>query len=174
MSVSLVMTVIGRDEPGLVESLASVIEEHGGNWEESRMARLAGQFAGILRVAVEAGRAESLKEAIEALSADGMACVVARADADAAVIERRMLVLEIVGQDRPGIVRHLSEVIADRGVNVDELETECAAAPMSGDMLFRARATLSAPMGVSIDELRDALEQVAGEWMVDIELGLPE
>ena len=48
----LVMTVIGQDRPGLVESVAALVAENGGNWLESRMSRLGGHFAGILRVEV--------------------------------------------------------------------------------------------------------------------------
>ena len=43
---TLVLTVIGRDRPGLVDTLSGVVAEHGGNWEESRMAHLADRFAG--------------------------------------------------------------------------------------------------------------------------------
>ena len=46
----LVLTLIGPDRPGLVEAVAEVVAAHGGNWLESRMARLAGKFAGILRI----------------------------------------------------------------------------------------------------------------------------
>ncbi len=44
----LVLTLIGPDRPGLVEAVAEPIAAHGGNWLESRMAHLAGQFAGIV------------------------------------------------------------------------------------------------------------------------------
>ena len=60
MRRSLVLTVIGDDKPGIVEQLADQVLAAGGNWEESRMARLAGKFAGILRVSVDADRAEAL------------------------------------------------------------------------------------------------------------------
>ena len=42
---SLVVTVIGKDRPGLVELVSAVVEEYGGDWVESRMSRLAGEFA---------------------------------------------------------------------------------------------------------------------------------
>ena len=48
MQVPLVMTVIGKDRTGLVETLAEIVAGHGGNWLESRMCRLGGEFAGIL------------------------------------------------------------------------------------------------------------------------------
>lgn len=56
MSESLVITMVAADRPGLVESVAACVADHGGNWVESRMARLAGHFAGVARVTVTAAR----------------------------------------------------------------------------------------------------------------------
>ncbi len=60
MGTSLVVTVIGNDRPGIVERLSEVVLGAGANWEESRMARLAGKFAGILRISVKAANADAL------------------------------------------------------------------------------------------------------------------
>lgn len=167
---SLVVTVIGKDRPGLVESVSAVVEEHGGNWLESRMSRLAGEFAGILRVSVPADTAEALSEALRALHVEGLHVVVERGVEDA-VEEGHMIVLELVGNDRPGIVHKISEALAARGVNVDELSTECEGAPWSGDTLFKAMARLRAPRALDLDQLRASLEAIAGDLMVDISIG---
>ena len=167
---SLVVTVIGKDRPGLVESVSAVVEEHGGNWVESRMSRLAGEFAGILRVSVPADRADGLTEALEGLRADGLRVVVERGFEEA-VEEGHVIVLELVGSDRPGIVHKISEALAARGVNVDELNTECDGAPWSGDTLFKAMARLRAPKALDLDQLRESLEAIAGDLMVDISIG---
>ena len=53
MKTYLILTIIGEDKPGIVESLAEVIADHSGNWLESSMSHLAGKFAGILRVGVD-------------------------------------------------------------------------------------------------------------------------
>ena len=84
--------------------------------------------------------------------------------------DRPLVQLELVGQDRPGIVREISRVLATQGVNVEELATECVAAPTTGQMLFRASAQLRLPAGVTQDSLRTALEAVAADLMVDIDL----
>ena len=52
MAVQLVLTVIAQDEPGIVETLSQTVSDHGANWLGSRMARLAGEFAGIVEVSV--------------------------------------------------------------------------------------------------------------------------
>src|SRR5262245_19192913 len=71
MQRSLVMTVIGEDKPGLVESIATLVAGHGGNWLESRMSRLGGQFAGIVRVEVPADKEQPLANALKNLAARG-------------------------------------------------------------------------------------------------------
>jgi glycine cleavage system regulatory protein len=85
-----------------------------------------------------------------------------------------LLQLELIGQDRPGIVREISRVLASQGVNVEELKTECVSAPTTGQSLFRASAQLRLPAGVSEASLRSALEAVAADMMVDVELASGE
>lgn len=167
---SLVVTVIGKDRPGLVESVAAAIEAQGGSWVESRMSRLAGQFAGILRASAPADKVDGLSEALEALRSDGLRVVIERG-IEESVEEGYAIVLELIGSDRPGIVHKISEALAARGVNVDELNTECDGAPWSGDTLFKAMAKLRAPQTLDLDELRASLEAIAGDLMVDITIG---
>ena len=169
MRTSLVLTLIGDDRPGLVEQLSDRILATGANWEESRMARLAGKFAGLLRVSVEPERADALAEALRTLDSGGLRVVVERsADSDAG--ESKVIRLEVVGNDRPGIVRDISRVLARHQVNIEELETDVTSAPMSGEALFRARASLRVPPGVTLEKLRGVLEALAGEIMVDVAL----
>jgi glycine cleavage system regulatory protein len=169
MQHSLVMTVIGKDRPGLVDSVASIVAEHGGNWLESRMSRLGGQFAGIVQVEVPAEREGALAKALQALDARGLTVVVNADQAQPAAL-RRTNILEIVGQDRPGIVRQISHTLAESGVNVEELHTECASAAMSGETLFKARAVLNVPESCDVAKLRENLEKIAADLIVEISL----
>jgi glycine cleavage system regulatory protein len=169
MQHSLVMTVIGEDRPGLVDSVASIVTEHGGNWLASRMSRLGGQFAGIVQVEVPSEKEQSLAKALKALDSRGLTVVV-HLDRSQATTTRQTSSLEIVGQDRPGIVREISHTLAEFGVNVEELHTECGSAAMSGETLFKARAVLSIPASCNIEELRTKLEKIAADLIVDISL----
>jgi glycine cleavage system regulatory protein len=171
---SLVLTVLGVDRPGLVESLARAVAEHGANWVESRMAHLAGHFAGILRVEVDAASAESLAASLKSLAQSGLESIVHPDASPPAPADRPLMRLELVGQDRPGIVREISRVLANHGVNVEELQTKCVAAPESGQLLFRACAELRLPAGVGESTLRAALEAVAADLMVDLDLAREE
>jgi len=167
---SLVVTVIGKDRPGLVESVSAVVEAHGASWVESRMSRLAGEFAGILRVSVPPDQVDGLSDALEALKAGGLRVVVERGFEEA-LEAGNVILLDLVGTDRPGIVHAISEALAARNVNVDELNTECDGAPWSGDTLFKASARLHAPKSLDLDQLRESLEAIAGDLMVDISIG---
>ncbi len=169
----LVITVIGKDRPGLVESVAVVVAEHGGSWVESRMSRLAGQFAGILSVSVPEPKVDALREALLGLGAGGLRVHVERGEEESAE-EGRAMTLQLVGGDRPGIIRKVSEALAAQGVNVEELSTECEGAPWSGDTLFRANARLRAPLSVRPERLRESLEALGADLMVDITIGEPE
>jgi glycine cleavage system regulatory protein len=166
MRTSLILTLIGDDRPGIVEQLSDRVLAAGANWEESRMARLAGKFAGILRVGVESDRAQELVQALTALESRGLKVVV---EGGAAANEApRTVAFELLGNDRPGIVRDISRVLASRGVNIEELETELTSAPETGDPLFRARARLSLPASTDFVELRRVLESLADDLMVDL------
>ncbi len=171
MLATLVMTVIGADRPGLVQLVASRVADHGGNWLESRMCHLGGQFAGILRVEVAAERVDELVGALHRLEKDGLRVLVhSEGGGAAAKIAGAVAVVELVGQDRPGILRSVSGVFAAHGVNVEELSSERVSAPMGGGTLFQARATVLVPATVSVVALRGDLEKIAADLMVDLKL----
>lgn len=166
---NLVLTVIAEDQPGLVERVAKCVAEHGGNWLESRMSRMAGQFAGILRVAVPAEAHADLVNALEALQAEGIRVLLARSD-DEPERSWQLIQLQLVGNDRPGIVRDITRLLASHGVNLESLDTDVVSAPMSGEMLFQAQARLAVPQESSLDELQRHLETLADDLMVELKL----
>ena len=170
--IDLVLTLIGTDRPGLVEAVAQTVADRGGNWLESRMIHLAGSFAGILRVEVPPGQADALARALEALGATGLrvtATSAARAEAGAAS-DGRVMDLELIGLDRPGLVREISQLLARHDVNVEELTTDRTSAPMSGEMLFRANARVKVPAHIDAAHLRTSLERLASDLTVEIRL----
>lgn len=174
MNTSIVLTVVSDDRPGIVEALSDVLAGHGGNWTESSMLSLAGKFAGILLAEVPPENEHQFVAALAALEADGIKVLTesssgARQDEDA-----RYVSLELVGQDRPGIVHEITEVLARHAVNVQELETTVQSASMSGERLFLAHAKVVIPAGADAGRLQDELEALANELMVDLSLENPE
>ncbi|MBK1878793.1 glycine cleavage system protein R [Pelagicoccus mobilis] len=168
MESPIVMSLIGPDRPGLVELIASTVKAAGGNWLESRMCNLGGQFAGILRVSPSEGRREELLAAVASLQDKGISLVVKDAEEDSDGGCHEVATIEIVGHDRPGIVSQISNAFAQRSVNVEELNTECRSAPMSGEALFEARARVCIPSDCDVSDLRSDLELIAADLMVDV------
>jgi glycine cleavage system regulatory protein len=168
MHTTLVLTLIGDDRPGLVETLSRTIGAHQGNWLESSMAHLAGKFAGILRVSVPSDQADSLQRALGELPA--LRVIAEAAPAAAASRPGRRLRFTLVGQDRLGIVREVAAVLARHGVNVEELTTRTESAPMSGETLFHAEAELLGAPTLDPLALQRDLEQISQDLMVDINL----
>lgn len=170
MATPLVFTFVGADQPGLVEKLSRTVAEHGGNWLESRMSELAGQFAGIVKVAIAEEQAAPLRAALLALSAQQLSVLVADQAAPASVGQWRQLRLSIVGNDRPGIVREVAHALAERHISVREMDTSITSAPMSGEPLFEAVAHIQVPQALDLAELNRQLDRIADALTVDIDL----
>jgi glycine cleavage system regulatory protein len=166
MQIPLVMTIIGPDKTGLVEAIARAVAENGGNWLESRLCRLGGEFAGILRVEIPAGKKSSLLDALKKIS--GLNVTVRDDERKIAPAYSRQTKLEIVGHDRPGIVREISAALARAGVNVEEFSSEIMSAPMSGEDLFKASAHLQLPEHCDLAALKNDLEKIAADLLVDV------
>lgn len=171
MTTTMVFTFVGADKPGLVEQLAQTVGQHGGNWLESRMSELAGQFAGIVQVAVSEAQLPHLRAALSALSGHDLTIVVAVAGASGGDRDDcRNLRLSIIGNDRPGIVREIAVALAARQINVREMETTVSSAPMSGVPMFKAVAMIQVPRALDLAELNSQLDAVANGLTLDIDL----
>jgi glycine cleavage system regulatory protein len=170
MSHSIVLTVVSDDHPGIVETLSEIIADHGGNWTESSMMSLAGKFAGILLVHMPETQAPAFVAELEDLQSKGMHIVAQRSDMPAITDSNSEYSIDLVGQDRPGIVHDITGVLAKHDVNVQELETTVQSASMSGESLFMAHARIFVPPSANLEVLQAELEELANELMVDIEL----
>jgi len=169
MMTSIVLTVIGPDRPGLVSAVSDEAKKFGANWADSLMANLAGQFAGIVHLQVPAKNAETLMAALTALESPGMRITAVKGGGADGTPARRIK-LDLIGQDRPGIIHSISNQLASQGVSIEKLQTQIASGAMSGEQMFQMHAVLMVPAGVDNDKLRDGLEGLANELMVDIEL----
>lgn len=165
----LVLTLIGDDRAGLVNAIARAVTAHGGNWERSEMAELAGKFAGIVLVTIPDDRVADFTSAMDPLHGL-LEVTVQRATVGPSATELRRFTLDLLGADRPGIVSDITTVLSTHGVSIGALATATREAPMAGEMLFEATAELALGPGVDVDALRTALEALAGELMVDIDL----
>jgi glycine cleavage system regulatory protein len=167
---SVILTVIGSDRPGLTGAVADAVLSVGGNWLESHLSRLGGLYVGSVLVELGDDRLEALRSAIRSVDAQGLDVRItpAAAEASPALEAGEALQLGVVGQDRPGIVRQVTAVLAGLGVNIERFTTSVEHEAHSGRPLFRADARLRLPAGADIGAVQAALEQISGEIMVDL------
>lgn len=167
MNQSVILTVVGSDRPGLTRAIADAVYAAGGNWLESHLARLGGKYVGSVLVELPADRLAKLEDAARAIDAEGLTVALLPAAGPQTSGRGQPLDIEIVGQDRPGIVREVTTVLAGLDVNIEDFTTAIEGSAWSGAPLFRGRAKLLLPAGTSTDRVREALERISGEIMVD-------
>ncbi|MGD1977952.1 MAG: ACT domain-containing protein [Akkermansiaceae bacterium] len=167
MNASLVLTVLGPDRTGLVGDIADLVSAHGGSWQESRMARMAGQFAGILRVECPEDQVAALEADLSGLGARGLTITIVH-DSTESGDDGVSLNLDITGLDEPGIVKRIASTIAGLGANVEELHTSLESAPMAGHLLFCTKGKVSLPPDLDAGRLIEALESVGAGLTVDV------
>ncbi len=170
-STSLVVTIVGADRHGIVSLLAERAQQFGANWAASRMTRLAGEFAGMVHFEVPRENADAMAGALRALESNGLQVVIARSDGQALPSELRSVELELVGEDRVGIVSSLTRMLAQRSISIETIHTEIVRSGGAGKQTFKVQAQLLVPATLSIDALRAELGALASEMMVDIALG---
>ena len=170
MPKTLILTFIADDRPGLVERISQTVADAGGNWLDSRMAHLAAKFAGIAEIEIAEDGIAALEAGLRALDAEGFHLVV-EIVSDTVAPMGPVFEIDLLGPDHPGILRDISHCLAERGVSVEDMETDIREAPHSGGTLFHARARVRAPKGLGDEDLRHSLEILAGTLMVDITVG---
>lgn len=166
-----ILTIIANDAPGIVRSVSKAVQQAGGNWLESSMNRLGGQFAGIARIELEASAIIDLQQTLSSLASQGIVVTIHEAVEESAATDasdtQQSISLTIEANDRPGIVEEISGALASIDINVEEMTTYCESASMAGYTLFVADIEISLPTSVSIETLESALEAVSDDLMVE-------
>ena len=170
---SLVVTVMGTDRPGIVSALADRAQRFGANWSASHMAKLAGEFAGMVQIQVAPENAEALTTALQGLESAGLRVVVARSDASAVPAGMRRHQLNLVGSDRVGIVSQLTRVLAECGISIELLHTEVLNEGAAAGPQFQVRSQVLVPQTVDLAALRAELGALASTMLLDVSLGEP-
>lgn len=170
MMHSLIVSFISSDRPGIIESVSTVVNRHGGNWLESRMAHMAGKFVGIVRIGIEQPHVNLLRDALLQLNTDTFTLTIDESIPTQSQETFATFSLGILGQDRPGIMQEVSIALAQCQINVIEMNTNITSAPMTAEPLFDAQGIIAVPLTIKETELAELLEKVANTLNVDISL----
>lgn len=173
MITRVILSAVGSDRPGLTQSLADAVLAAGGNWLESHLSRLGGKYVGSVLVEIDEDKLPVLESQIRAVDAAGLHVSIASAGEEPAT-QGHPVSIELVGQDRLGIVREVTTVLANLGVNIEDFGSSTENSSWSGERLFRATARLSIPADTSFEQVRTALEAISGEIMVDLTITPPK
>lgn len=168
----IVLSVTGSDRPGLTSALAEAVLAAGGNWQEGHLSRLGGLYVGSVLVELPDANVGELQRQVQAIDAAGLNVVINPAGAEPAAPAAALL-FELIGQDRPGIIREVSAILARLGVNIESLSSGEETGAWGGERLFRAQVKVTLPDGVTPETVQAALEEISGEIMVDFSFAKP-
>ncbi|MGI9294844.1 MAG: glycine cleavage system protein R [Pseudomonadales bacterium] len=168
MSKHLVLSFIAADQPGLVEKVARIVAAENGNWLESRLAHLAGRFAGIVKISVAAANGDALKSKLQSLASEQFQIIIEDELPGSSGTNMHQLQLDIIGSDRPGIVKEIAQALSTRDINVDEMASNITSAPMTAEALFEAKVTISIHENANMDDLQEALDAIANELTLEV------
>lgn len=160
----IVISCIGPDQTGIVETLSKIINEYQGNWQVSSLHHLSGFFAGVIEVSVDKNKTQALISALQNIK--DLNCQIEVAKSVSEKVNTN-LVLDLTANDRAGIVQEISSVIHHQGGNLIKLVSSQSSAAHTGQLMFNAKVQV-AMNETDIDELIDALEHIADDLMVDI------
>ena len=167
----VVLSVVGPDRVGIVDDIAAAVSGAGCNIEESKMAVLGGEFALIMLVSGPAASVQSMTASLPVLGEKmGLRVVCTPTHEPRAEEKGRPYLLKAVSLDTPGIVHSVTAVLRRHAINIEDLETETAAAPWTGAPMFRLTAHLVVGPSVSVGGLKEELALLQQEHDLDIVL----
>ena len=172
MRKHLVFTLTGPDRVGLVEDITEVLLTYHSNVEVSRMARLGGEFAILMLVSIPEDQFEALREGVRELRDEGYKITTTPTERGYSARYGGWLPfrVKVTGADQEGIIHHIARHLAEKGINIETMDTGMFNAPMSGTPLFTMSAIVVVPPNLSYAEWREDLEDVGNRLMVDTEV----
>jgi glycine cleavage system transcriptional repressor len=171
----LVVTTVGPDRRGIVEKISEVIVSHRANIEESRMARLGGEFAVIMLLSLPGEAEEKLLNSLESLKEFNLT-VISRPTNLSRLEKFQGFVpfeISVIGADHEGIVHRVARYLSSQKIQVETMDTHVGRAPTTGTPIFSMHATIQAPPELTLPELRHKLTELGDELGADIEVRLP-
>ena len=161
----IIISAFGADKPGIVSHLTGTITTHGGNIEESRMMKLGSDFTTMILVSVSAEWTESLTVALGGIQ--GLQISIQKTSPFSMDATIPQCEIHLTGADNEGLVYKVAARLAEKGINIEEMETGTENAPISGTILFTMTARVSHPQ-LDIPRLENDMNELADKLAVEI------
>jgi glycine cleavage system transcriptional repressor len=170
MTEYFILLSSGRDRPGIVDDISSLLFDKGANIEDSRMAVMGGCFSSMTLFSCTPGQAEAVRQGLDGLRSLGLEAYLHPAEDPAAAPVRAglPLKLEIISMDHPGIVKSVVRLLRTHDVNIQSLETQVTRAPHSGAPLFDLRIEARVPAEGPIGTIKEQLARLARDMNLDL------
>ncbi|HKZ17203.1 MAG TPA: ACT domain-containing protein [Geobacteraceae bacterium] len=170
-SVHFAVTIIGKDRPGIVAGAAEVLFQFGCNIEDSSCTILGGEFAMILIVSHEkpfskAKLLEDFRSFGEKMSLSVFVRTLSSDEVHYHAPVGELCMVSVYGSDRPGIVLRVTKELAERNININDLNTKLVGTSEQPVYVMMLEAVL--PDGVEIEEVEKMLEKLKKELNVEI------
>ena len=161
----IIISAFGADKPGIVSHLTGTITTHGANIEESRMMKLGSDFTTMILVSVSAEWTESLTVALGGIQ--GLQISIQKTSPFSMDATIPQCEIHLTGADNEGLVYKVAARLAEKGINIEEMETGTENAPISGTLLFTMTARVSHPE-LDIPRLDNDMNELADKLGVEI------
>lgn len=163
----IIFTLVGQDKPGLISDLAKTVYAMGGNWLGSNFSHMAGHFAGFVQIDLPLDKHQAL---IEGLSQHPDLKIHLLPGITEQPTDQQSVQIDITGNDKSGIVQDLTQILSQFNLNIVKFDSCIESAPNWGGELFKAKATITVATDFDLEALKESLESVANDLMVDIEI----
>jgi len=176
MKTYFILSAMGKDRPGIVADVSEVIYECGGNVEDSSMSLLRNHFALLLLFSTERDEVnQKLSSALKRLEGEKKLTVFYSAIPfeeayPKAKEETDRFKITTSGVDHAGIVFKVCRLLADRKVNIIDMETHRVLSAESGTPLFEMDMDVEILRSISEKGLREDLHRLANELRIDLVL----
>ncbi|MGC8640004.1 MAG: glycine cleavage system protein R [Isosphaeraceae bacterium] len=172
MQKTFVLTLTGPDRIGFVEEVTGLVLQQGGNVETSRMARLGGEFAILMLVALPAGQFAELEHDLGKLASRGYKVTTTPVEQTYAEAHPGWLPyrLEVHGADHEGIIHEVAHYLSEQGINIEGIDSECIPAPTSGIPLFSMTARVVVPPSLTGRGWAAGLEEIGERMNLDVQV----
>jgi glycine cleavage system regulatory protein len=165
---NVIITLVGKDQPGLVETIATCVFNAKGNWQSSNLSKMAGQFAGIIQVQLPETAVPEVEKYLSALPQ--LNCIVQVDECHTETIDGQYITIDVMGNDKPGIVQEITTSLAQSSTSVVKMQTSCEAAPNWGGNLFKAHIIAAVDATTELDTITEQLEAIANDLVVELNI----
>ena len=161
----LIISAVGSDRPGIVSEISNIITSHGGNIEESRMSRLGSDFGIIMLVSVAPDWVESMEVTLQSINE---LTIISKHTKIQESLEGIQYQIDLSGADNEGIVKVLSKYLAEKSINILDIQTHISNAPITGTPLFNLKTITTIPENLNIIDIQSDLKQISKKLGVEI------